>query len=367
MRAMRDPLAEARAFFSPAQGSIYLDAATYGLPPRPTVEAMQHGLAAWQAGTADWIHDWDERGEDCRASFATLIGAQPREIALVPTGSVGVATVAASLTAADNVLLADDEFTSVVYPLMVAAQDRGARIRSVKFDQLAESIEPGTTLVAFSLIQSQSGRGAALDAIQDACQNTGARSLVDATHAVPFVPLAAHIERIDYLVCAAYKHLLCPRGVGFLYVASKHWDRIPPVLANWRSSSQPYANFYGPPLDLAADAARFDVSLAWLAWVGAQESLRLLVEWQRSGALDLARDLARRLGSQLGLSEPLGSVVTVPVEDAERVREALAERGVRASVRTGGVRLSPHVYNSVEHIDLAIEALAPYVRVPAAR
>ena len=59
----------ARAFFDPAEGSIYLDAATYGLPPRPTVEAMQRGLAAWQAGTADWIHDWDERGEDCRASL----------------------------------------------------------------------------------------------------------------------------------------------------------------------------------------------------------------------------------------------------------------------------------------------------------
>ena len=227
MQHMRDPLAEARALFSPAQGSIYLDAATYGLPPRPTVEAMQRGLAAWQAGTADWIHDWDERGEDCRATFATLIGAQPREIALVPTGSVGVATVAASLTAADSVLLADDEFTSVVYPLMVAAQDRGARIRSVKFDQLAENIEAGTTLVAFSLIQSQSGRGAALNPILEACRHMGARTLVDATHAVPFVPLQAHIESIDYLVCAAYKHLLCPRGVGLSVCAPQALGQDP--------------------------------------------------------------------------------------------------------------------------------------------
>ena len=37
---MADALDEVRAFFEPAPGLIYLDSATYGLPPRPTVEAM---------------------------------------------------------------------------------------------------------------------------------------------------------------------------------------------------------------------------------------------------------------------------------------------------------------------------------------
>jgi hypothetical protein len=35
-----------RELFEPAPGTIYLDAATYGLPPRPTVEAMRQALAA---------------------------------------------------------------------------------------------------------------------------------------------------------------------------------------------------------------------------------------------------------------------------------------------------------------------------------
>jgi len=364
---MHDPLAEARALFDPAPGLVYLDSATYGLPPRPTVQAVQQALSTWQAGTADWVRDWDQRGEDCRASFARLIGAEPSAIALLPTVSVGVSTVAATLRSTDEVLIADDEFVSVVYPVLVAARERGATVRSVPFDELAKSVRSSTTLVAFSLVQSQSGRGAALAEIVAACRANGARSLIDATHAVPFVPLAPEINNIDYLVCAAYKHLLSPRGVAFMFIAREHWDALPPIQANWRSSSKPYGSFYGPPLDLAADAARFDVSLAWHAWVGAAESLKLLADWQQRGLIEEARGLACRLARGLDLLEPLGAVVSVPVDDADAVRDRLAEQGIRAAVRAGSVRLSPHVYNTVEHIDKAAAALAPFIRVPAAR
>jgi selenocysteine lyase/cysteine desulfurase len=62
-------------------------------------------------------------------------------------------------------------------------------------------------------------------------------------------------------------------------------------------------------------------------------------------------DLSRRLASQLGLALPTGSVLSVQVDDAEAVREALADAGIRAAVRAGSVRLSPHLYNTAEQID----------------
>ena len=92
-----DGLGEARALFDPAPGTIYLDSATYGLPPRPTVEAMHRAVDEWQAGTADWVRAWDMRGEDCRAAFGALIGVPKECVALLPSASVGVGTTAASL------------------------------------------------------------------------------------------------------------------------------------------------------------------------------------------------------------------------------------------------------------------------------
>jgi selenocysteine lyase/cysteine desulfurase len=367
MKRVPDSLADVRALFDPAPNTIYLDSATYGLPPRPTVEAMHAAIEHWRAGSASWVRDWDQCGEDCRTHFASLIGAPTETIALIPAVSVGVGMLAATLGADDEVLVPDDEFTSVLYPVLVAQQARGTRVRAVPLHELADHVSSSTTLVAFSSIQSHSGRAAPLAEIIAAAQRVGARTLVDATHGVPLVPIADDIGGIDYLVCAAYKHLLCPRGVAFMYVAPPHWATLQPILANWRSPSDPYGAFYGGGLDIAPNAARFDVSLAWFSWVGGSRSLRLLAEWQRAGLLAEGVALARRLAHQLGLPEPRGSVVSVPVDDAESVRVVLAGAGVKAAVRAGSVRLSPHVYNTVEQIDRAAQALAPFVRVPAVR
>ncbi|MCA1646595.1 MAG: aminotransferase class V-fold PLP-dependent enzyme [Chloroflexi bacterium] len=357
--------AEIRALFDPSPGTVYLDAATYGLPPRATVAAMHQAIDGWQSGAADWVTAWDMRGEACRASFGELIGASAEAIALIPSVSVGVATVAAVLQPGDEVVAPDDEFTSVLFPLLVAARERGAIVREVPLEHLAAGIGSRTRLVAFSLIQSQSGRAADLAAIVDSANRVGAQTLVDATHAVPFVPLQA--GRVDYLVCAAYKHLLSPRGVAFLYVAQNHWEHIPPLLANWRSTSRLYGHYYGGELDVAPNAARFDVSLAWFSWAGAAVSLALLADWQQQGLLQHPLDLARRLAGHLDLAEPVGTLVSVPVDNAEGVRQDLAAAGFKAAVRAGSVRLSPHVYNTIEEIDRAAETLARFALQPAPR
>jgi selenocysteine lyase/cysteine desulfurase len=355
---VEDRLAEIRELFDPAPGPIYLDTATYGLPPRSTVEAMHRAVSDWQTGSANWVQDWDTRGEACRAAFAQLINVSPDTVALIPTVSVGVGMIAASLTEHDEVLVADDEFLSVLFPFLVAARDRGAHLRVVPFDQLADNVAPTTTLVAFSLVQSQSGRGARQTEVIDAAQRVGARTLIDATHALPFVSVD---PRADFVACAAYKHLLCPRGVGFLYVSKGQWESVAPWLANWRSAHDPYGVHYGGDLDLATGAARFDVSLAWFSWVGAAVSLELLVDWQRRGLLAEPVALAGRLAAAVDVPEPPGSVVSVPVEDAEKVRTHLAALGVKAAVRAGSVRLSTHVYNTRENVDRAVEALAPFL------
>jgi selenocysteine lyase/cysteine desulfurase len=181
------------------------------------------------------------------------------------------------------------------------------------------------------------------------------------------VPFVAVDPRADFVVCAAYKHLLSPRGAAFLSIAREHWDRTPAWLANWRSATDPYHVYYGGPLDQAPNAARFDVSLAWLAWAGAAESLALLAQWQANGVLDGPRALARRLAQHLGLQVPVSTIVSVPVEDAESVRLELSRAGVKAAVRAGSVRLSTHVYNTADDVDRAVAALERFVPQPSVR
>ncbi|MDQ3692492.1 MAG: aminotransferase class V-fold PLP-dependent enzyme [Chloroflexota bacterium] len=350
-----------RALFKPEPESIYLDTATYGLLPSPTVAAMQRALLRWQAGSADFIAEWERAGDESRALFARLIGAGEDEIALVPTVSVGVGPMVASLAPGDEVVVPDAEFTSVLFPLLVAAESRGVIVRQVPFAGVAGAITGRTRLAAFSLVQSQGGRAADLAGICQAARQHGARVLVDATHAIPFYPVAGFLPAIDVLVCHGYKHLLCPRGAGFLYVRRDVQDALPPVHANWRSVATFDAGSYGGPLALAPDARRFDVSLDWLAWVGARQSLALLLEWQAAGALTAAHQLARELARQLGEPPPGASVVSCPVADAETVLTMLGRAGIRAGAPAGRIRLAPHVYNTAAEIDRVVSLLEPFV------
>src|SRR5215217_1616653 len=354
-----DPFPSVQSLFEPAPGIAYLDAATYGLPPTPSVNALTRALRRWQTGEADWVAEWDRKGESCRGHFAALIGGTANEVALVPTASVGVGLVAAALPTGAEVVVPDDEFTSVLFPLLVAEEHRCIRLRRVPFGDLAAALGPETSLAAFSLTRSQDGETAALDDVAAAARQHGTRLLVDATHAIPFVPIQPRLPDIDYLVCHGYKHLLCPRGVAFFHVRQDHWNDVQPWLANWRAGDPLYTRSYGGSLgDLAPDARRFDVSLAWHAWAGAEPSLALLVDWQQQGVLENVKSLARRLASGLGLAAPSASIVSLRVHDAEIAAAALAAMGVRCAARGGNIRLSPHVYNTVEEIDRAIDALS---------
>ncbi len=346
--------------FSPQEGLAYLDTATYGLPPQPTMDAMSHALAQWQEGSAYWIDDWDSVADRARAAFAQLVGVPETDVALSPAASVGVGTVAAGLDSADRVLVPDDEFTSLLFPLLVA-EEHGTVVTQVPFPDLAQLIEPGTTLVATSLVQMQTGRVAALESILDRAEEVGARVLIDATHGLPFIGMGGVLQRADYVVCAAYKHLLCPRGVAFSVVRSDHHHDLPPWNANWRSASDPYGRYFGGPLALAPDAARFDVSVAWLPWIGAAASLKLLCEWSNAGHLEAPRALASDLAARLGVDWGGSSIVCVPVADLDAAKAALDETFIKVGLRGDGVRLSTHVYSTAEDIDRVVDVLAPLV------
>lgn len=349
-----------RAQFAPAPGQVYLDAATYGLPPASAAKAMADALDGWRTGTARWIEDWDRPSDAVRGHFAALIGAAAADIALIPAVSIGTGLVARSLTRDDVVVVPEDEHVSDLYPLLVAAE-RGVTIRQVPFTDVVGSIDAATTVVVSSLVQMQTGRVADLDGICERARAVGARVVIDSTHGTPFVPVAGHIADIDVLVCHAYKHMLGARGCAFLYVRGDMRDRLEPIWASWRGAADPWGSFFGGPLALSPGAARFDVSLAWLPWVATTESTRLLAGWTRAGdlatPLALAAELARAVGQ-----EPAGaSLVCVPVREPERVRAALADDQVRAAVRGQNIRFSVHLWNDAGDIERAARAITPFL------
>jgi selenocysteine lyase/cysteine desulfurase len=349
--------------FDLPSGRVYVDSASYGLPPKATIAALEEALDQWRTGSADWIVDWDPAGDDCRALIAEILSVPTDEIALLPAVSAGVAALAASLRPSDEVVIPADEFNSLLLPFLVAERHRGVRVRRVPFEGLADSVTEETTVVATSHVRSNGGAVQDLDAVSEAAKAHGALLAVDATHSAGIVPLEIQRRGLDVVYLAAYKHLLCPRGVAFMRVAREHLHRLQPYAASWRSTASPYSTYYGGSLDeLASGAAQFDLSLAWHAWVGARESLRFLLSVAEEERRSWCVGLASRLAEHLDVAPTGSSVLGIPVEgEVREVRDLLQSAGVVASMPLGQVRVSFHVYNQTVDVDTVASVLRDHV------
>lgn len=338
----------------PAEGfpgaAGYLNTSTLGLPPAAAVTALHRAVDAWGAGRAAPM-DYDLAVARSRTSFARLTGVPVDWVAVAGQVSSLVGLVAAGLPAGSEVLAYEGEFTSVIFPFLARPE---LTVRLVPLDRLADAVDARTTLVAVSAVQSSDGRLADLALLAAAARANGARLLVDGTQSVGWLPYDA--TPIDYHVVGGYKWLLSPRGTSFLSVRPEHWDTLPPVHANWYAGQDPWQSIYGPPLRLAADARRFDLSPAWLPWVGTAEALELL---ERVGVDAVHRHdlaLAGSVRDRLGLPASASAVVSLQLP--EQAAGRLEQAGVRYAVRDGRARFAFHLYNSTADADLLVELLA---------
>lgn len=216
-----------RAAFDRVPG--YLDAATMGLPPRVVVQALREQLDDWQTGGST-APAFDAAVTASRQAYARLVGVDPSVVAVGSQVSPLTGLIAAGLPDGAEVVTVEGDFASVVFPFLVHA-DRGVTVRHVPLEGLADAIRPGTSLVAFSLVQSGDGRVADATAIREAADAAGARTFCDLTQAAGWLPVRA--GDFDVTVCGTYKWLCCPRGTAFLTVAPGYAEGLRPLHAGW--------------------------------------------------------------------------------------------------------------------------------------
>ena len=342
-------VAAARGLWEPA--GVYLNTATYGLPPRPGWEALQEALADWRGGRTSWEH-WGEATGAARATFARLLGVAESRVAVGSTVSGLVGLVAASIPNGARVLAPDVEFTSTLFPFLVQ-EHRGLRVRTVPARELAGEIGPDTDLVALSAVQMATGEVADLDAVAAAAAAHGALTVVDATQAAGWLPLDA--SRFDVVVAAAYKWLMSPRGTAFMAIRPELLDRVVPHAAGWFAGEDVHETYFGPPLRLAAGARRLDTSPAWYSWVATAPALEIVERIGMPAIHEHDLALANRFRTGLGLEPGDSAIVMCDLPDAAA---RLGRAGIRAAVRGGRLRTSWHVYNTVGDVDRALDALA---------
>ncbi len=341
-----------RAEFAPK--NTYLNTASSALLPARAVSALQDAVRLRAEGRS--LDPLFADVEACRAAYARLAGVPVERVAAGATVALHTALVAASLPPGAEVLTAEDDFASVLNPFHTRGD---LKVRAVPLERLADSVRPGTALVAVSAAQSADGRIADLPALREAARTHGARTYVDFSQAVGWLPVEA--GAFDYSVSITYKWLLGPHGAAFLVVPEDFGD-LTPVQASWVAGERPWDSCYGPVAELARSARRFDSSPALFTYAGLRASLELVEEIGVDAirAHDLALADRFRAGlAALGhepVPSPGSAIVSVP--GLGRLQPELAEAGIAVSDRAGNLRASFHLYNTAADVDRLLDALS---------
>jgi selenocysteine lyase/cysteine desulfurase len=168
------------------------------------------------------------------------------------------------------------------------------------------------------------------------------------------MPLEA--ARFDFFMASAYKWLLSPRGTSFMAVRPEAAERLKPHMAGWYAGDDPFETNYDAPLRLAGDASRFDLSPAWMSWVGAAPALQLLGEVGISAIHEHDVGLANRFRRGLEMEPGDSAIVALRADDEVVARLRAAE--ISVTVREGFIRFSFHLFNTSRDVDRALEVLA---------
>jgi selenocysteine lyase/cysteine desulfurase len=377
-------LASQRALFEMPRHICYLNSASYSPLPLRTLEAGR--AAVGRKGTpwtldASFAHQQHERA---RAAAARLIHADPADVALIPSISYGVATVAKILEIGRDtrVIVLEDDHSSPVLEWHTRAEAQGFTVETVRrpddgdwtsavLAAIERSGAPPVSLASISSVHWSDGGLIDIEKVGAALRQRGAIFVIDATQSAGV--LAMDVTQIDpdFVMFPTYKWLLGPYGRAFLYVAKRHQQGIPlEQTSGGRRNVRAENEVYFEDLGYVPDARRFDMGERdhFISLEMASIGMEMMAEWGAEAIAQRLRMLTERIAEglrTLGVSVPeprprAPHILSLSFKDgiSTGLVEGLASEDIYVATRLGRMRISPHVYNDEEDADRFVEALA---------
>lgn len=344
---------------------------------QPAIDAATQ-VAERMSGGSHAVGELLADQERARDAFARLVGAKAENVSMMQTCAAAITQVALGLSLPEGaeIVTWDQEYPSNAYPWYEAARRVNGRVvavpsrddLSVDTGRLVDAISPRTRVVAVSWVQFQTGAITDLERVVEACHKAEAWLVVDAIQGLGVLPFDLEAMGVDAVCGGTHKWLCGPVGHGFVAFREGRRDEVWPLFHG--------AITYGTPEDRPApgreprrDPRRFEPGTPLLfGSIAGGAAVELLLETGldviRAEALRLSSLLAEgvraRGGRVLSATEgELRSPITtfVPRGDMEALTERLREDGVAFSLRGGGVRISPHGFNTDDDIERVLAAL----------
>ncbi|MDA1100749.1 MAG: aminotransferase class V-fold PLP-dependent enzyme [Proteobacteria bacterium] len=338
---------------------------------------------AGQTAVARRVHAWNidaaelaDGADQARALFGRLINADRDAIAVTPATSYGIAVAAANLdlAAGQNVVVLQDQFPSNYYVWVEKAAQAGAAVRVVPrpgngewTPGVLDAIGSETAIAALPGCHWMDGSLLDLETVGARCREVDAAFVIDATQSVGAQRLDVEKIQPDFLACSAYKWLLSPYSLAFLYAAPHRRGGRPLELHNGNHDPGRQQGTYSAAL--RQNAARYDMgertNLTLLPMACA--AMEQLLAWgigEIEDSLGVLTDKIADEAARRGYAHPPGAHrarhfigVTPPGGVPAGLVALLAADNVYVAPRGPSIRISPHLHNDAADIERLFAAL----------
>ena len=317
--------------------------------------------------------------EDTREKMARLLGAHADEIALVRNTSEANNVISSGyhLGAGDEVLLSDLNHPSNNKAWEVKSRRYGFKINYVSValipqseDEIVEAFEkaytPATKIMSFTHVSNTTGLAMPARKLCAAARTRGVFSLVDGAQSFGALRIDLADMGCDAYTGSAHKWFMGPKEVGVLYVRKDSQGHVWPsiVSAGWRDdvdSARKY-EVLGQRDDAALTATGRGVDFHEKIGPDRVEArMRQVATAIKEGVSDLA---GVELSTSMDPALSAGVVIFKPGElDPRKVFNKLYGTYHIAGAGMGpNIRLSPHVYNTLDEADRVVAAIAEMLK-----
>jgi kynureninase len=364
-----------RAQFPILSRKTYLNSCSLGALSHRAIHYLDEFQERWHdMGASAWYTHWLGRVSDLRTRVGTMLGTDAAHTALLPSTSAafGVVTSAISDPQRNRVICTDLDFPTLVYQWQVRPDLELVMVKSedgisIDPEQIAAVTDERTLYVATSHVYFATGWIQDIARVAQIAREAGAYSLIDGYQGPGQIPVSLPETGVDFYTTGPLKWLLGGPGLSYLYVRDALVRTLEPTITSWFAHRDQFA-FDIDSFDFHEDARRFELGTPALPTVhtalGGQE---LIDEVGVPAIAERNRELTEHL---MGRAKEAGFALTTSPDPEHRSAiimiqhpnpggavKHLASEGIIVDYRPGHVRVSPHFYNTVEEIDICLDAL----------
>jgi len=314
--------------------------------------------------------------ESCRGRIAGQLGVSADEIALVRNTSEANNTInnGLELDAGDEILLWDQNNPTNNVAWEVRARRFGLRLNRIStpqaprnkqqlVDSFVSRMGANTRVLTITHVSNLSGIRLPVRELVEEAHARGIYVHLDGAQSWGALDIDLAELDVDSYSASAHKWYMGPKEVGLLYVNSRNTDRIWPsgVAPGWGDDAE--TDLVGAR-KFESLGQRDDGALAALS-VAAQlhddigparieQRVRFLAQRLKAGIADAGHELVTPMAAELSHGV---CITRAPAGQGGTLSNRLYEEFGIAGAATGGIRLSPTIYNTTEHIDRAIAAV----------